>query len=169
MIGCHLDTDGDGNCHVHPGGCPPMLGWRILTLTEPWATLVMLGEKEYETRSWTHSYRGRLGIHAAKGMPRWARQTVASEPFRSVLCERLNCTNAAHILEVLDQTRGKILGAANLRFIDRVEKVHEGLNIQERAFGDYSPNRYAWRLERPQPLPEPILARGALGLWTYQP
>jgi hypothetical protein len=20
--GCSLDTDGDGNCHVHPGGCP---------------------------------------------------------------------------------------------------------------------------------------------------
>ena len=23
--GCPLDTDGDGNCHAHPAGCPPLI------------------------------------------------------------------------------------------------------------------------------------------------
>lgn len=146
-----------------------MLGWKIITLTEPWATLVMLGEKEYETRSWTTAYRGPLGIHAAKGMPRWAREIVATEPFSSVLCERLECKSVEHVLHALDRTRGCILGSANLRFVDRVEKVHEGLNFQERAFGDYSAGRYAWRFDRPERLVAPVPARGALGLWHYNP
>ncbi len=38
---------------------------------------------------------------------------------------------------------------------------------QERAFGDYSPGRYAWLLADVRALPEPIPAKGALGLWTW--
>lgn len=28
LVGCRLDTDGDGNCHIHPQGCPS-LGFRL--------------------------------------------------------------------------------------------------------------------------------------------
>ncbi len=45
---------------------------RGLTLTKPWATLVALGHKRIETRSWSTVYRGPIAIHAAKGLPRWA-------------------------------------------------------------------------------------------------
>lgn len=40
---------------------------KALTLTQPYATLVAIGEKRLETRSWRTSYRGPLAIHAAKG------------------------------------------------------------------------------------------------------
>jgi hypothetical protein len=26
MKGCELDTDGDGNCPIHPNGCPAIQG-----------------------------------------------------------------------------------------------------------------------------------------------
>jgi hypothetical protein len=43
---------------------------KALTLTQPWATLVAIGAKTIETRSWPTSYRGPLAIHAAKGYPK---------------------------------------------------------------------------------------------------
>jgi hypothetical protein len=37
---------------------------KVLTLKQPWATLVANGLKEYEFRSWKTNYRGKLLIHA---------------------------------------------------------------------------------------------------------
>lgn len=42
---------------------------KALTLWQPWASLVALGVKTIETRSWSTSYRGPLAIHAAKKRP----------------------------------------------------------------------------------------------------
>jgi hypothetical protein len=49
-----------------------------LFLTEPWASLVALGEKRTETRSRHTPYRGPLAIHAAKSLPGWAADSVRS-------------------------------------------------------------------------------------------
>lgn len=43
---------------------------KAITLTQPWATLVAIGAKRIETRSWATRYRGPLAIHAAKGIER---------------------------------------------------------------------------------------------------
>jgi hypothetical protein len=39
---------------------------KALSLWQPWASLVALGVKTIETRSWSTSYRGPLAIHAAR-------------------------------------------------------------------------------------------------------
>src|SRR6202030_3531482 len=65
-----------------PLGAPPM---KTLTLTQPWATLVALGAKRIETRSWRTSYRGPLAIHAAKRMPKAAISLCWDTPFRAAL------------------------------------------------------------------------------------
>jgi hypothetical protein len=39
---------------------------KALTLHQPWASLVAVGAKTIETRSWSTRYRGPLAIHAAK-------------------------------------------------------------------------------------------------------
>ena len=58
---------------------------KALTLTQPWATLVAVGENSIETRSWGTSYRGPLAIHSAKGFPRDARELCRMSPYRGVL------------------------------------------------------------------------------------
>ena len=63
---------------------------KALTLTQPWATLVAMGAKRIETRSWTTNYRGPLAIHAGKGpstigWPQLNHICNHTEPFRSVL------------------------------------------------------------------------------------
>lgn len=42
---------------------------KTITLHQPWASLVALGVKTIETRSWSTTYRGPLAIHAAQRDP----------------------------------------------------------------------------------------------------
>jgi len=57
---------------------------KAITLYQPWATLVALGKKKIETRSWKTDYRGPLAIHVAKKFTgeqrmlcRWAKQPLS--------------------------------------------------------------------------------------------
>lgn len=42
---------------------------KALTLHQPWASLIAVGAKRIETRSWSTEYRGRLIVHAAARKP----------------------------------------------------------------------------------------------------
>lgn len=53
---------------------------RCLSLTQPWAWLVSMRFKEWETRSWKTEYRGWIAIHAAKNMPGWAKALCYENP-----------------------------------------------------------------------------------------
>lgn len=44
----------------------------ILSICQPWAFLVVTGEKDVENRSWMTHYRGRILIHASKTMTQFA-------------------------------------------------------------------------------------------------
>ena len=41
---------------------------KVITLKQPWATLVAEGIKKYEFRSWKYNYRGDILIHAGAGI-----------------------------------------------------------------------------------------------------
>lgn len=133
---------------------------RCLSLTQPWASLVMLGKKRIETRSWSSRFRGLLGIHAAKGVPKSAKSLCFLEPFHSALI--------AADYDIWNPPVGALLGTVQL--VDVVPTAHIRLSIDddEYAFGDYTPGRWAWIFEDPKPLPAPIPMRGALQLWTTE-
>ncbi|CAH0257537.1 hypothetical protein SRABI96_03337 [Peribacillus sp. Bi96] len=38
---------------------------KVLSIIQPWASLFILGEVKYETRSWGTNYRGSLAIHTS--------------------------------------------------------------------------------------------------------
>ena len=38
---------------------------KVLSIKEPWASLIMNGTKRIETRSWKTKYRGEIYIHAS--------------------------------------------------------------------------------------------------------
>ncbi len=132
---------------------------RALSLTQPWASLVCLGVKKIETRSWQTPYRGQLAIHAAKGFPKDARAMCLKEPFKRVLM-------AAGIESVADLPLGALLATVQLLDCIPTGKVRSQISSEEYAFGDYSAGRFAWILEDVQPLAVPVPAKGALGLWT---
>lgn len=137
---------------------------KALTLTQPWATLVAIGAKQVETRSWRTTYRGPIAIHSAKGFPRWARDLCSQEPFAGVL-ERAPLMG----LPMPGHSLGVVLCIVNLWACKPTEDVVHVLGRHERAFGDYSAGRYAWGLRVMRVLPQPVPAKGALGLWEWTP
>ncbi len=137
---------------------------RALTLTQPWSTLVALGEKRIETRSWSTNYRGPLAIHAAKGFPRWARQLCADPAFIEALkSEPLPMGVIVCTCRLVDCLPMEATGCLPGVFEDYPELDTR----QEREFGDYSPGRWAWILEDVKRLPEPVPAKGKQGLWYW--
>ncbi len=133
---------------------------RVLTLTQPWASLVAIGAKRFETRSWGTSFRGRLAIHAATGFPAWARRTCLEN-------EYILDTLVEQGLDVPDLPLGQIITVCHLVSAVPVEKSPWVISEREAAFGDYRAGRFVWYLDDVRQLPEPIPARGALGLWTF--
>jgi hypothetical protein len=144
---------------------------RAISLLQPWATLVMLGYKTQETRSWDTSYSGPLAIHASLGKPAEARRLCQENShIRTIL--------SYHGLTFDSLTRGAILGTCELLgtlpiagpdTYDKTREPHmfchpEQLSPVERATGDYTPGRFAWLLRQVQPCsPQPC--KGALSLW----
>ncbi|WP_331281766.1 ASCH domain-containing protein [Paenibacillus sp. FSL H7-0357] len=43
---------------------------KAVTIIQPWATLIELGEKRFENRRWVTKHRGELVIHAGKKVDR---------------------------------------------------------------------------------------------------
>lgn len=143
---------------------------KALTLTQPYASLVAIGAKRIETRSCGTNYRGPLAIHAAKGLgpvggPQGLFDLCLTDPFRSALW--------AAGLDLHAPDDGVPLGVivATCRIAECVPVEHVDAiyspSRNERAFGDYSPGRFAWFLADIVALPEPIPARGLLGLWEW--
>jgi activating signal cointegrator 1 len=130
---------------------------KALSLIQPYATLILLGYKLYETRSWDTKHRGPLAIHASAGKPAWARQQALSDP---VICEVLE----RHGLTFDTLPRGVVLGSAEVVSTHPTLSLSD-LSIEELAVGDYTPGRFAWRLANTIVLPEPIPCKGALSLW----
>ena len=130
---------------------------KVLTLTQPWASLVIHGLKSLETRSWGTQYRGWLAIHAAKGFPGYARDICDTFPF----------DEAMKLMELTTDTlpRGVILGEARLITCGRISGPPD--DAREAAFGDYTPGRFMWAFDTVYCYPEPVPARGALGLWEW--
>jgi len=133
---------------------------RVLSFTQPWATLVCRGEKEFETRSWKSWYYGTILIHASKAYPGWAKQLEKEEPFYSSLRPHGQYSYP-------ELACGHIIGSAEVVECIPTEAALNLISEKERAFGDYGPGRYAWRLRDPRFLPKPIPAKGHLGLWEF--
>ncbi len=122
---------------------------KALSLTQPWASAVAQGIKHWETRSWPTSYRGEVCIQASKGFPRWAKD----------FAEEMGFDLAALPL-------GRIVCVCDLTECRQTATLAPTLTAVEDQWGDYAPGRFAFRLENVRVLPEPVLARGALGFWA---
>jgi hypothetical protein len=132
---------------------------RAITLTQPWATLVAIGAKQTETRTWSTRYRGPLAIHAAKGWTPEVVRVSMSSPYRPALADA-----GYNLFSSLP--RGVIVATCTLADCIPTNKF-QGADMRDWAFGDFAFGRWAWILKDVKRLNEPIPARGALGLWKW--
>jgi hypothetical protein len=145
---------------------------KALTLWQPWATLVAIGAKHIETRSWPTQYRGPIAIHAAKhfNTPR----CTWEEPFKSELAKAgMFSENGGFKLK----HNGCVIAIADL--VDCVKVLHsDGMmawlengyvaDDYEYPFGDYSEGRYGWILANVRPI-HPVRVNGRQRLWNWEP
>jgi len=122
---------------------------KVLTLKQPWATLISKGLKKYEFRSWKTNYRGEILIHAGKGIDKAALIKFKDYgPFPS----------------------GQIIAIAN---ITDCIKINDNFNNKIRKMNDLiygTKNRtgYAWVLSNIKEIFYKEEIDGHLSLWNYE-
>ncbi|CAB1249637.1 ASCH domain-containing protein [Clostridium sp. MT-14] len=141
---------------------------KVLTILQPFATLIAIGEKNFETRGWKTSYRVDLLIHAGKG--KVYMDLCDREPFKSIL-KKHGYNNKNNL------PMGKIIAKVCLRCCiyiskdleDSAEIGWDGITIEgnEYEFGDYTAGRYVWELTDLEKFKEPISVRGQQRLWNF--
>lgn len=122
---------------------------KVLTVKQPWASLIINGYKKYEFRSWKTKYRGKLYIHAGKSSEK--------EPMQSVKDYGL----------VYDY--GCIIGEVDLIDCILVDEDfnNELISINPLVYGRSNHvGYYAWKLDNVVIYKEPIYMNGQLGLWN---
>src|ERR1019366_1397692 len=103
---------------------------RALSLYQPWASLLALGYKRLETRSWSTSYRGPIAVHASKRrLPLYW------------FGELLPLLRELH-LDPASLPYGAMLATGRLAEVYPADLVR--LTARERLLGDFSDGRYAW-------------------------
>ncbi|MBQ3270813.1 MAG: ASCH domain-containing protein [Clostridia bacterium] len=129
---------------------------KVLSLTEPYATLIKLGVKTVETRSWKTGYRGQLYIHASS--TRIPTKTRENKALMSLASDNeLNYGKIICICELADC----------IEMTDAyIAEMHKNRN--EYISGIYEKGRYAWILKDIVALERPIPAKGHLGIWNYE-
>jgi hypothetical protein len=120
-----------------------------LTLWQPWACLIEIGAKRFETRSFPIPPRllgKRVAIHAAS---RKMRLSDVDNDTADAIGEAFGFCGWNYVLPL-----GVIVATAILAESIPAETVTAD------SFGDYAPGRWAWRLEDMRPVNPPIPAKG---------
>jgi activating signal cointegrator 1 len=156
---------------------------KAITLWQPWASLIAVGVKRFETRSWPppRSCLGqRFAIHAAKKPePRSMAFTVDVEaaierglqlksglwqtlPFGAVVC-------TATLVEAY-QVRRWTHSTGDIEFSGSVggsRTVGMTLSSDELLYGDFQQGRWLWEFSDVKRLVPAIPARGMQGIWMW--
>ena len=122
---------------------------KVITLKQPWATLVAEGIKRYEFRSWKTNYRGKVLIHAGAGVDKKDMERFSylnlKYPSKRIIAE----VEIEDCLELTDKLNQEIIDENNIAY---GSKVREG---------------YAWKLKNVKKIDLGREINGKLGFWNY--
>jgi hypothetical protein len=118
-----------------------------LSIRQPWASLILKCGKDIENRTWSTRYRGRILIHAAKGMTRgehmdaimFAVDAIKRDSAKASFTTRVKLKDLGFNYEHLP--RGGIIGSVEI--VDCVQESESPWFV----------GPYGFVLRDPQPLP----------------
>jgi hypothetical protein len=121
---------------------------KALSVRQPWAHLIIHGEKDIENRSWRANVRGRVLIHAANGMSvgEW------NEAYRFV-ADRFGVDAARAMPIPFDLKRGGLIGTVEI--VDCIDRTSSRWFV----------GTFGFVLRDPQPMTF-VPMRGALGFFN---
>ncbi len=122
---------------------------KVLTIKEPWASLIINGYKKYEFRSWKTNYRGKILIHAGLSTDNFIMDNISKYNIK------LN--------------NGYIVGEIEIVDCILVDNEFDSYlrNIDNTIYGNNHIGLYAWKLDNIKIYENPIMTKGKLGLWNY--
>lgn len=125
---------------------------KVISIKEPFATLIKENIKNIETRSWKTNYRGEIYIHASK------------------VSDKTRTQELLELTKDLKMNNGNIIAKATLvdcKYIDQefIKEIKQ--NETEYLCGYYEEGRYAWILKDIKKI-KPIPAKGKLNVWNYE-
>ncbi|PLR81642.1 2-oxoglutarate dehydrogenase E1 [Bacillus canaveralius] len=138
---------------------------KVLSMIQPWASLFILGEAQYETRTWRTNYRGPLAIHTSKKVDK----AVCSHEGILYLLGKHGYTEDT-------LPTGMIIGTCQLINCLKVTEDKKTSAILEDGrivsgndyiLGDFDVGSYAWEVNDRKMLDEFVPAKGRLGLWEH--
>lgn len=125
---------------------------KVITIKQPFATLIAEGFKEYEFRTWKTKYCGDILIHAGKEIDKEAMKRFSylglNYPVGCIIA-RATITDCVYVDESLKEELKK-----------KDPKVYQGV-IQ-----NSTKKEYGFKLTDVEKIP-PIYIKGQLGLWNY--
>jgi hypothetical protein len=131
-----------------------------LSIQQPWAAMILNGDKLVENRSrrWNPNWTDGsilLGIHASKSQQEWSKRTD-EEKDRFVPDWR--CSDSLQF--------GSVLGVVDLVRICRPNELPPGL--RKHRYVSHEPENWCWVLENPRRLLKPFRARGQAALFYVE-
>lgn len=115
---------------------------KALTVCQPYAELIARGLKPIENRTWPTACRGPLAIHAGKSREWMDECDLEAYP---------------------DMAFGAVVAIVKLVDCLRLDDLPVSLRHHQHANGPW-----CWMLDHVQRI-DPIVARGAQGLWSWEP
>lgn len=129
---------------------------KVLSVRQPYATLIVEGIKKVETRKWKTDHRGTLLIHATRPSPNENLTGFLSRngfpPASDLPCQQ-------------------IIGAVALAHCFSHDELEADADLNritlgdERILGNFGPGWYSWWLIGAKKFHEPIPHHGSLMLW----
>jgi hypothetical protein len=129
---------------------------KAISLWQPWASLIFSPRrvKRHETRHWATFHRGPLAIHAAQKLVK------DLEPDLVALLD-----DEFGVLWADQLPRGRMLGVATLADCRLTQSIDP--DTLDRLCGDFTPGRYAWRLDNPRLFDNPPEVTGRQGFFDW--
>ena len=121
---------------------------KVLTIKQPWASLIRENIKHIEFRSWKTNYRGTIYIHAGASIeknefPRFSSLNIEYPTSRIIAKATL-----VDCIEITPEVNEKIKSLNNI------------------AYGNKDRTGYAWILDNIEPIDNNKEIKGKLGLWN---
>lgn len=119
---------------------------KAISVRQPWAELIMRGEKTLDLRSYKINYSGPLAIHASSKV------------------EIEDCKQFELDPDIL--STGSVIGLVELKEIIELDQQHyEETKPEHLGHRNYRSGLFGWRLDSPQLLPEPVKYHGRQGVF----
>lgn len=122
---------------------------KVLTLKQPWASLVAYGIKKYEFRTWKTNYRGKLLIHAGAGIDKDEMKKYVDLGINFPKSKITAIVDLVDCCLLDDELNKKIILENNI------------------AYGNKIRTGYAWKLDNVKMINIDEKINGQLGLWNY--